>query len=143
METAILASSCVFPAPPVWVPSLRAWGLDGGYSDFQLLKARPSLPQLLPGNGDSCCSFALGTRANMALSSMFGSWALVPRSWPIVGTLLPMRRQCAAGRAARPLLLQLPQDGGRDLRDALLQCAAAWRAAQRLETLSQRVVYNA
>ncbi len=56
METAILASSCVFPAPPVWVPSLGAWGLDGGYSDFQLLKARPSLPQLPPGTGNAAAA---------------------------------------------------------------------------------------
>lgn len=40
MENAILASSCVFPAPPVYLPKLKTWALDGGYSDFQLIKVR-------------------------------------------------------------------------------------------------------
>ncbi|KAK9819058.1 hypothetical protein WJX81_001935 [Elliptochloris bilobata] len=38
MENAILASSCVFPAPPVYLPKMKSWALDGGYSDFQLIK---------------------------------------------------------------------------------------------------------
>lgn len=40
VKDAVLASSCVFAMHPVWLPSLGAWGIDGGYSDFQILKAR-------------------------------------------------------------------------------------------------------
>lgn len=38
VEDAVLASSCVLATHPVWLPALRAWGIDGGYSDFQILK---------------------------------------------------------------------------------------------------------
>ena len=40
MTEAILASSCVFPMPPIWLKSLNSWGMDGAYSDFQILKVR-------------------------------------------------------------------------------------------------------
>ena len=40
VEDTMLASSCVFPTPPVYLPRLKCWALDGGYSDFQLIKAR-------------------------------------------------------------------------------------------------------
>ena len=40
VEDAVLASSCVLASSPVFLPALNAWGVDGGYSDFQILKAR-------------------------------------------------------------------------------------------------------
>ena len=40
VEDTMLASSCVFPTPPVYLPRLKCWALDGGYSDFQLIKVR-------------------------------------------------------------------------------------------------------
>ena len=57
VEDAVLASSCVFAMHPVWLPSLGAWGIDGGYSDFQILKARGFSVQHgrpLPACGSAC-----------------------------------------------------------------------------------------
>ena len=45
VEDAVLASSCIIPTSPVFLPGLGQWGIDGGYSDFQILKAGgPLLP---------------------------------------------------------------------------------------------------
>lgn len=38
LKATMLASACAIPVTPVWVPSLRAWCVDGAVSDIGLLK---------------------------------------------------------------------------------------------------------
>ena len=35
---AVVASSCIMPGIPVWLQGNRSYCIDGGFSDFQILK---------------------------------------------------------------------------------------------------------
>ena len=65
--SAVLASSCIIPTSSVFLPGLGQWGIDGGYSDFQILKAGgcPLLPVLVIP-----CAQQGGGRLIMTLTSV-------------------------------------------------------------------------